>query len=545
MAMASETGDIEGPVLEVLPKLLEEGRNQEALEVVRALVARNEELERLLAGVGRRSMKANEGVSSKQLRLFLDALSKQREEAEELTAKEQDELLQQRAEAAAERARQRVLAEKSKPKRKPLKKKLPAELERRDNLIEVPEGERACPKCGEEREVIGHEISEVAELIPAKIYVRRDMRETRACKTCEAAVTRAPRGDKIVAGGQLGCSLVGQVVYDKYDLGIPLNRQRKTFKRLGLPLSISTLCDQIKWAAELLRPLWLEAIDQVLASRVMHLDGTGIDVLARDHPKGKRRGAMWGMAGARSTKPEVAAYLYASTKKAHKQHDGELGPSDILALREGIVVTDMDTLFDAQRKRPELTDCACNMHARRYFVKALDSGDERAALVIGAFKMLYQIEDEVRDASDAERLAARREHSTPCYDDIMSWCRAYEPDVPPKSPLGRAIRYLLKHELALRRFESDGAIPIDNMAAEHNFVSVALTRKNYLFAGSDAGAERAAIIYTILRCCRLAEVDPVEYLTEVLPVLARKIRRVDVAQLMPAAWARSRAAASA
>ncbi|WP_181198110.1 IS66 family transposase [Enhygromyxa salina] len=83
----------------------------------------------------------------------------------------------------------------------------------------------------------------------------------------------------------------------------------------------------------------------------------------------------------------------------------------------------------------------------------------------------------------AERLAARREHSTPCYDDMVSWCRAYEPDVPPKSPLGRAIGYLLKHQLALRRFESDGGIPIDNMAAEHNFVPVALTRKNFLFAG--------------------------------------------------------------
>jgi transposase len=541
--MATKTTDaqLEGPVLDVLPALLEQGRLEEVLELVRALVARNEELELLLAGLGRRSMKANEGVSSQQLQLFLDALNKQREQALEATAKEQDELLQQRAAAAAERARQKVLAEQDKPKRQPLKKALPAELERIDNLITVPECERGCPTCGEERVVIGYEISEVAELVPAKIYVRRDRRETRVCKVCEAATAvRAPRGDKIVAGGQLGCSLVAQITCDKYDLGVPLNRQRRTYERLGLPLSNSTLCDQIKWAAELLRPLWLEAIDQVLAAKVMHIDGTGIDVLARDDPKGKRRGAVWGMAGASSTKPETAAYVYASSKKAHKQREGELGPSDILALREGIVVMDMDTLFAAQRKRAELIDCGCNMHARRYFVKALDSGDQRAALVLGAFKALYQVEEEVRDASDEERLAARREHSTPCYDDIISWCRAYEPNEPPKSPLGRAIRYLLTHQLALRRFESDGAIPIDNMAAEHNFVSVALTRKNYLFAGSDAGAERAAIIYTVLRCCRLAGVDPVEYLTDVLPRLAGRIRGTEIAGLMPAAWARGR-----
>ena len=96
---------------------------------------------------------------------------------------------------------------------------------------------------------------------------------------------------------------------------------------------------------------------------------------------------------------------------------------------------------------------------------------------------------------------------------------------------------------ALRRFETDGGIPIDNMAAEHNFVPVALTRKNFLFAGSDAGAERAAIVYTVLRCCRLAGVEPFEYLSDVLAVLSRKIRRVDVPQLMPREWAQRHAVA--
>jgi transposase len=543
MATASQTsdGDLIGPVLEVIPKLLAEGRTEEVLAAVRALVARNEQLERQLAALERRRMKTNEGVSTNQLTLLLDKLREQQTTENKdptLAAKQEDERLQKRAEAAAERARQKALAEKDKPKRSALKKPLPAELPRRDNIIEVPEAERACPKCGDERGVIGHDVSEVVELIPAQIYIRRDMREKRACQTCEAAVVRAPRGDKIVVGGQLGCSVVAQILTDKYDLGIPLNRQRKTFERMGLPLSISTLCDQVKWGTELLRPLWQEAIDQVYGSHIMHIDGTGLDVLDRDHPKGKRRGALWSTAGASAMKPEVAAYFYTSTKKAKGQREDELGPSEILAERTGIVVSDADTLFSEQRKRPELIDCGCNMHARRYFVKALDGGDSRAALVIGAFKGLYQVEEDVRDASEAERLAARREHSTPIYDDIVKWCEAYQPLVPPKSPLGRAISYLLNHQLALRRFETDGSIPIDNMAAEHNFVSVAITRKNFLFAGSDAGGEWAAIAYTILRCCRLAGVEPVQYLTDVLTVLSRKIRRVDLPELMPAAWAR-------
>lgn len=542
MATASKTttDELTGPVLDVLPQLLAEGRIAEVLEAVRALVARNEQLERQLAALDRKRMKPNEGVSAAQLLLFVDKLRKQAAEGTDpaLAAKQEDQRLHERAEAAAERARQKALAEKDKPKRSPLKKPLPPELPRRDNIIEVPEAERACPKCGDEREVIGHDVSEVVELIPAQLYVRRDKREKRACRTCEAAVVRAPRGAKIVVGGQIGCSVVAQILTDKYDLGMPLHRQRKNFQRMGLSLSTSTLCDQVKWGTDLLRPLWCEAIDQAFASHVMHLDGTGIDVLDRDHPKGKRRGALWSIAGASATKPEVAAYLYTSTKKAKGQRDGELGPSEILAQRTGILVSDADTLFVEQRKRADLIDCGCNMHARRYFVKALDAGDSRAALVIGAFKGLYQVEDDVRDASPAERLATRREHSTPIYDDIVNWCVAYQRIEPPKSPLGRAIAYLLNHQLALRRFETDGSIPIDNMAAEHNFVSVALTRKNFLFAGSDAGGERAAIAYTILRCCRLAGVEPVEYLTDVLTVLSRKVRRADLAKLMPAEWAR-------
>jgi transposase len=543
MATASETSndDLMGPVLEVLPKLLAEGRTREVLAAVQALVARNEQLERQLAALDRRRMKTNEGVSTAQLMLFIDKLREQQatENREpEPVAEDEDKRLQARVEAAAERARQKELAEQNKPKRSPLKKPLPAELPRRSNPIEVPEAERACPRCGDEREVIGHDVSEVVELIPAQLYVRRDKREKRACRACEAAVVRAPRGDKIVVGGQLGCSVVAQILVDKYELGLPLHRQRKNFQRMGLPLSTSTICDQVRWGTELLRPMWLEAIDQTFASYIMHLDGTGLDVLDRDHPKGKRRGALWSIAGASATKPEVAAYYYTSTKKAKGQREGELGPSEILAQRTGILVSDADTLFIEQRKRDELIDCGCNMHARRYFVKALDGGDSRAALVIGAFKGLYQVEEDVRDASAADRLAARREHSTPIYDDIVSWCLAYQRLEPPKSALGRAISYLLNHQLALRRFESDGAIPIDNMAAEHNFVSVALTRKNFLFAGSDTGGERAAIAYTILRCCRLAGVEPVEYLTDVLTVLSRKVRRVELAKLMPAKWAR-------
>jgi transposase len=538
----STRDDLVGTVLEVLPVLLAEGRTDEVLEAVRTLVARNETLERQLAAMMRRSTKSNEGVSKDQLRLFLDQLQAQAKSEESHEERpEVDARLLARADAAAERAREKTLSEGNKPKRKPLKKPLPPELPRTENIIDLPEDQWPCPTCGAERAICGHEVSEVLEFVPAKLYVRRDKRVKRACRNCEGEVACAPRGEKIVAGGQLGCSLVAQVLYDKYEQGVPLNRQRKTFERMGVKLSSSTLCDQVKWAAELLTPIWLEAIDQVLDAEVMHIDGTGVNVLDRDHPNGKRLGTLWATVGADASGPRVAAYYYASTKKAKGQRPRERGPTDILALRAGITVADADTLFTAQMRRDDVIDCGCNMHARRYFVKALDGGDERAALVLGAFKGLYQVEEDARCLSADERLALRQEQSSPIYDDIVAWCRHHERDTPPKSPLGRAIGYLLRHEEALRRFETDGSIPIDNAAAEHAFVPVALTRKNYLFFGHDNGGDRAAIVYTVLRCCRLAGIDPVAYLTDTLAVLSGKVRRAETADLMPSSWAASRA----
>jgi transposase len=543
-------GELNGPVLEVLPRLLAEGRIEEVLEAVRALVARNETLERQLAAMMmRRPNKSNEGVSKDQLRLFLDKLQKNGPDtpAPDESSGEKpdvDARLMARADAAAERAREKVLSEGDKHKRQPLRKPLPPELPRKDNVIDIPEEHRACPSCGDAREVCGEEVAEVLEFEPARLFVRRDTRIKRRCRRCEGEFVCASPGPKVVSGGQIGCSLVAQILFEKYDLGLPLNRQRKNLTRMGAKLSTSTLCDQVKWGTELLKPLWLEAIDQVLEADVMHIDGTGVRVLDRDHAEGKRLGTLWATVGADERGPKVAAYFYASTKKASGQRPGERGPTDILGLRAGVVVADADTLFASQMQRDDVIDCNCNMHARRYFVKALDGGDERAALVLGAFKGLYQVEEEARGLTADERLAMRREGSTPIYDDIVEWCRHYERDTPPRSPLGRAIGYLLRHEESLRRFESDGRIPIDNMAAEHAFVPVALTRKNYLFFGHDNGGDRAAIIYTVLRCCQLANVNPVAYLSDTLVVLSRKVRRVEIADLMPAKWAESRPSAS-
>jgi transposase len=514
-----------GPVLDVLKSLLESGRSEEVVSLVEKLVARNSELEQRLAQLLSRGHK-NEGVSIAQLKLFAEMLSTEATAAADEIADANKKL---RETSGIDAAKAPAAAKKRQPA---LRRPIPPGLRRVDNDLAVPAEERKCPVCGADRKCIGHDVSEVVELIPAEVIVRIDRREKLACKTCEGELVRAPVGDKVVAAGRLGTRLVATLLVDKYDDGLPLHRTKQRLERMGLPLPISTLADQVTWASDLLRPLWRLAVMEVLAAKVMHLDATGLPVLDRDAPGGKRLGALWGYVGDES----VAAYLYASTGKKRGQKPGELGPEDMLENRVGYTVADASSLFDASFKRDDLIECGCHMHARRRFANALDAGDARASLPLAAYQKLYEIEAKVRDLGDDERLRVRQAESKPVWDELCAWCDTYQPHEPPSSKLGEAIRYNRNHRVAFGRFLENGATPIDNGIVERLHVRAALTRKNYLFAGSDAGGERAAIVYTMLACCRLAEVNPVEYFADVLPRLARRVRLRDIGDLMPARW---------
>ncbi|MDQ3262631.1 MAG: IS66 family transposase [Myxococcota bacterium] len=341
----------------------------------------------------------------------------------------------------------------------------------------------------------------------------------------------------------MGTTLVAQVLVEKHYDGLPLARQMERYARLGLALAISTLADQVAWATDALAPLWRAVMEQVLSSTVMHLDATSLPVLDRQAARGIRLGSIWGYVGANVTDAgteHAALCVYTSTGKALGQRPGELGPSDMLARRVGFTVADAAGIFDASFRRKELVECGCNTHARRYFRKAMDAGDARAALPLAGFKRLFAIERRLKGGTIDERGRGRQELSKPVYDDLAAWALAYQPHEPPSSALGRAIGYMLNHEAALRRFLDDGVIPIDNSVVERLHVRTALTRKNFLFAGSDAGGHRAAIAFTLMGCCKLASVNPLAYLADVLPKLTtRKVRLCDVPALLPAAWKRS------
>lgn len=540
--------ELRGSVLDVVGALRAENDWDTVLEIVRKLVAENTDMSRRLARIAAR-FKKSEKVGKAQLVLFLDAL--QRGEGEPETDTDDagpDEVDDADAKLRAASGIDEPPADddlgklRTKPPRQPANRAAaPAHLRRVDNAIRVPAEQRACPTCGIERACIGHDVTEVIELIPAEVIVRRDLREKLACKPCEGELVRAPVGDKVVGNGKLGLALVAQLLVDKYVDGLPLHRQRERFGRLGLDLAVSTLADQVKWCTDLLRPLWRAALAEVIAARVMHLDGTGLAVLDPNVKGGKKLGALWGYVGVNANEV-VAAYLYVSTGKATGQQPGELGPHDMLGLRDGPTVADASGLFDASFRRPALIECGCNMHGRRYLVKALDAGDKRAALPLAAYKKLYEIEAEIRDRDPDAKLAERLARSKPIWNELVAWCHTHKKYEQPSSPLGVALRYFINHHVAMGRFLEYGYVPMDNGIVERLHVRAAMTRKNFLFAGSDSGGERAAIAFSILGSCRLADVDPIEYLTDVLPKLARRIRLLDLPALLPSRWAAARAA---
>ncbi len=211
-------------------------------------------------------------------------------------------------------------------------------------------------------------------------------------------MVRAPRGDKVVDGGIYGSRLVSDLVVGKYWDSLPLHRQGQQLERLGLSMPSSSMADQIRWATELLEPVWLFLMKQVLLSTVMHVDATSLPVKDKDAVGGITLGSLWGYVGDES----AAVYLYTRTGKKVGQVEGEIGPHDFLAMRKGFVVADAAGIFDESFTRPDLIEIGCNMHARRYFVKALEANDARAAIPIKAFKTLYDVEDDVRGA-DSDR----------------------------------------------------------------------------------------------------------------------------------------------
>ena len=487
-----------------------------AMQLIGALQSQKSELElKLLAVLRERSGRRTEKIDARQLALMLD-VAESDDAASDDDADDDDD-------AGA------PPSDDSKPARRPRRRPLPKHLPRQRFVHELDENERACRGCGDVMGCIGHDTSEQLAVIPARFEVHEHHRAKYACGRCKDTVVTAPGPDKVIERGLPDASLIAHVAVSKYEDHTPLNRLARIYGRHGVQVPVSTLADWVTAAARELTPLVALIEAQVKRAHLVQTDASGLKVLDRDDVEGIRRGTMWCYVGDR----DHVLFRYAPTG------EGETGPWRLLAGRTGYVQADASNTFDRlfNGRVANAVEVGCMAHARRRFFKLKDT-DRRVAYPLQLIQKLYAVERAAteRECSAEERVVLREKRTRKILAKLHSWLVKTVSREPPKSALHQACAYSLNHWQALTRFMEDGQLTPDNNLCELQIRSLAVGRKNYLFAGSDAGAERAAVLYSILRTCARNDVDPMEYVADVLRKLAAGWPEADLPQLLPAAW---------
>jgi transposase len=388
------------------------------------------------------------------------------------------------------------------------RKPLPASLPRKRVVHDVAPEDRACPECGGERRPIGAEAREQLEYVPASLVVLVHVRPKYACRACAAHVVIAPRLPEPIERGLPGTGLLAHVITSKLADHLPLYRQEGIFRRNGVELSRSTMCDWMAASAGLLEPIVKAMARRVLASKVIGTDDTPVTV--QDHAgKGSKTGRLWAYLGDRDN-PFI---IYGYTPDRSRD-----GPERFLKdYSSGYLQSDAYAGYDGLHARG-LVEVGCWAHARRKFHEARTSAPERSHAAIAWIGRLYSVEREARDGGwdDARLTAARAERSRPLLESFGAWLEGEARKVLPKSPVGEAIAYAQSNWTALVRYLESPYLSIDNNATENAIRPIAVGRKNWLHLGSDRGGRTAATLLSLVQSCKALGNEPFAYLRDVL-----------------------------
>jgi transposase len=388
--------------------------------------------------------------------------------------------------------------------------------------------EDACPDCGGELKHLGEDVCETLELEPVRFKVIRTVRPKLACACCDTIVQEQAQS-RPIERGIAGPGLLAHILVGKFADHQPLYRQAEVFAREGIDLDRSLLADWVGASAALLAPLGEALHTHVLASDVVHADDTPIPVLAPGRGKTKT-GRLWTyVRDERPAAGEAAPAVWFAYTPDRKGIHPQQHLDDFAGILQADGYAGFSKIYDSGR----VMEAACWAHARRKFFDISQAQSSPLANeALERIAALYAIESEIRGLPAAQRCAARRERSRPLLDAMKEWMDETLKRLSQKSETAKAIRYALTRWGALSRYCDDGRIEIDNNAAERALRCVALGRKNYLFAGSDAGGERAAMIYSLIGSAKLNGCNPEAYLREVLSRIAEHpITRI--AELLP------------
>ena len=407
---------------------------------------------------------------------------------------------------------------------------LPAHLPRLERVIDPDD--RTCPCCRGVLHVIGEDVSERLDVVPAQFRVIVTRRPRYACRACEDVVVQAPAPARLVEGGLPTEATVAHVLVSKFADHLPLYRQAQIYARQGVHLDRSTLADWVGKAAFLLRPVHERLFEQLKASDRLFADETTAPVLDPGRGQTKtgqlfayaRDDRPWG-----GLDPPGVAYLYAPDRRA--EH-----PIRHLAGFVGTLQVDGYAGYKTLAARNAVQLAFCWSHVRRRFYELARAGPAPiAAEALARIAELYRVEGETRGRPAEERRAVRQSRSRPVVEELEPWLREKLALISQKSKLAEAIRYALSRWAGLSRFLDDGRVEIDNNVVERSIRPLALTRKNALFAGSDGGAAHWAVIASLVETAKLNGVEPQAYLADVITRIVAGHPQSELDDLLP--WA--------
>lgn len=417
-------------------------------------------------------------------------------------------------------------------KRRANRGSLPAHLPRVEQIIDIQD--KTCRCCRGELHVMGEDVSERLDIVPAQFRVIVMRRPKYACRACEEVVVQAPAPARLVEGGIPTEATVAHVLVSKYADHLPLYRQAQIYGRQGVNLDRSTLADWVGKAAFLLRPVHERLFERLKASTKLFADETTAPVL--DPGRGRTKTGQF-FAYARDERPwggadpPGVAYLYAPDRKAEQ-------PIRHLQGFVGTLQVDGYAGYKVLAERNAVSLAFCWSHARRKFYELAEAGPAPiASEALARIAELYRIEGDIRGRSAEERRGARQARSRPIVEALELWLRAKLLLVSQKSKLAEAIRYALSRWAGLSRFLDDGRVEIDSNVVERAIKPIALNRKNALFAGSDGGAEHWAVIASLVETAKLNGVDPQYYLADVIARIVAGHPQSQLDDLLPWAYA--------
>jgi transposase len=406
----------------------------------------------------------------------------------------------------------------------------PVQLETQRIVLEPPEEEKSCEHCHKAKKKIGEEISTEYDLIPAKLICRQTVRPKygSACQ-CGGGVSIAPLPLRLLPQSKLGLGLAVHILLCRFDDHLAYYTLERIFQeRHGINIPRQQMVQWVEKIAFLLLAIYHLIWEEMKAGDYLQIDETPVKVLDPEVKGKAATGYLWFY-----SVPGGDALLEFS------QSRGQEAPRKRLTGFEGTIQSDGYEVYNAlKRERPgTLKRIGCLAHARRKFYKAVAESSREAIWFIGQIRLLYRLEDKLREASPGERKAARLKTAPPIWLAMKRRAETLRAAATflPQSTLGKAVRYFLNEYTAMVGYLRDGRFEIDNNLVENDIRPEAVGRRRWLFIGHPDAGWRSAVIYTIILSCRRRGINPQKYLSDVLERLP-SMTSSQVKELLPSRW---------